>query len=385
MIPRSLLLLVFFWSATGQAQTLTTGVPNRIINASARLLVVRVVGRVNRSVGAPVGSNKSTIYSHEWPGIYFETAFKGNRFFLILDDTFNEYRLIIDDRKPLALKPLGHVAIEVKGLGKSVHRVRLEKVTESVGRIGKFGGFYIPPEARASPLHRPNRQLEFVGDSSMTGYGDRASTTQCTAEEARLSTDTQQAYPALLAKALGADYQINAISGRGLIRNYAGSSQGSGMREVYPFVFFDKTEPYSDHSWHPQIIFVRLIADFVSPLRPGEPWTNMSQLSGEYIAAYGNFIRELHERSPAATILIWWPDAAQISDPGFAQMFRAAQKSLEQAAADAGVKHIAFFSPSDVVTDGNACDHHFSISDHRKIAAWIKKYLNEHSIFLGRP
>ena len=250
---RTLAFLAFLWSGSALAQTVTTGAADKIIIAGSRPLLVRVGGRVKQSLGPVVGSKRGTLYTHQWPGVYFETAFKGEKLFLTFDDSFNEYRLLLDDRVPLVLKPSGQVATEVSGLSKGVHRVRLEKVTESVGHVGKFGGFYVPREGRSVPLRKPTRQIEFIGDSSMTGYGDRSSSTQCTAEEARALTNTQEAYPALLAKGLGADYQINAISGRGLIRNYAGSSPGKGMREVYPYVFFDRTEPYQDHSWRPKM------------------------------------------------------------------------------------------------------------------------------------
>lgn len=378
---RPLAFLASLWCGMACAQTVTTGAADKIIDAGSRPLLVRVGGRVKQSVGPKVGSRRGTVYAHQWPGVYFETAFEGEMLFLNFDDNVNEYRLLIDGGAPFSLKPSGQIATKVSGLGKKVHRVRLEKVTESASRIGKFGGFYVPQNGRVLPLRRPTRQIEFIGDSSMTGYGDRSSSTQCTAQEARALTDTQGAYPALLAKSFGADYQINAISGRGLIRNYAGSSPGKGMREIYPYVFFDLTEPYREYSWRPEIIIVRLIADFVTPLKPGERWKNMADLSAEYISAYGNFIRDLHNRSPTATILIWWPESAQVNDPAFAQMLQVAQRSMEQTASEAGVKRIAFFSPPGVATEGTACDHHFSLSNHRTIAAWIRTYLIKHPSF----
>lgn len=113
----------------------------------------------------------------------------------------------------------GAAEVTISGLPSANHNIRVEKVTESVWVLGSFDGLYVPKSAKiAAPLQKA-RQIEFIGDSDMTGYGIRSTTTICTEDVVRLVSETQIAYPALLGKMTSADYQINAISGRGLVRH----------------------------------------------------------------------------------------------------------------------------------------------------------------------
>ena len=76
---------------------------------------------------------------------------------------------------------------------------------------------------------------------------------ECTEEEVWETTDNSLAYGPLMAKHYGADYQVNAISGRGIVRNYNGSP-GDPLPVAYPYVLFDKQDLYTDSSWKPQIV-----------------------------------------------------------------------------------------------------------------------------------
>src|SRR5205085_1653153 len=123
-----------------------------------------------------------------------------------------------------------------------------------------------PADEKVLPVAARRRQIEFVGDSSMTGYGDRSQSRVCTGDGIRASTDTQQGYAALTAKHFDADYQINAYSGRGMVRNYGGVEPDKTLPQLYPYTLFDKTGPYDDDAWQPRIIVVKLDADFATPL-----------------------------------------------------------------------------------------------------------------------
>ena len=94
----------------------------------------------------------------------------------------------------------------------------------------------------------------------MTGFGDRSTTPTCTFEDEHATTDTQQAYPALVAKHFGADYQINASSGRGLLRNVTEIRGDPGLVALYPYVFSDLTGRYDDPAWRPQIVVIAALA-----------------------------------------------------------------------------------------------------------------------------
>lgn len=211
----------------------------------------------------------------------------------------------------------------------------------------------------------------------MTGYGNRSTTRQCTKDEVRDTTDTQLAYPALVAKAFGADYQINAISGRGLIRNYEGGLPGQALPDVYPRLFPDAPEAYDFRSCVPQIFVVKLNADFAVPVRAGEQWSSMDALGAAYVTRFQKFVAELRARSPSAAILIYWLDPAKISDPELAAWARDGRQAMTAAAAEAGVRHLDFLAP-ELSFEQSACDYHFSLGDNRQLAEWLSAYLRSH-------
>ena len=183
------------------AQTVTVDPANRSVTSDMQALPVHVGGRVEAApLPAPLPGG-ARAYRHEWPGVYFEAAFRGDRVVLKFDDPANEYRLLIDLFPPITLAQPGTAEITIGGLGDGVHQLRLEKVTESINLPETFAGFYIPASARPIALQPPRpRQIEFIGDSLMAGYGVRSASRQCTKDEVRLLTDTQAAYPAIVAR-----------------------------------------------------------------------------------------------------------------------------------------------------------------------------------------
>ncbi len=361
-------------AGAASAQTLTIDAENRTITQAMRPLPLHVVGRVKI---VPLASPLPTgvAYVHQWPGVYFEGVFRGDRVALKFDDAANEYRLRFDDHEPITLAQLGRVEVLVSGLGPGRHRARLEKVTESVDQIGAFDGFYVLA-GQTDPAPPPRvRQIEFIGDSSMSGYGDRSPTRTCTREEVRLSTDTQLAYPALVARHFDADYQINAISGRGLVRNIQGLKPDSPLPRLYPYAVFDQPIAYDPVGWRPQIVVIKLTADFAGPYKPGESWNRQEDVAPHYVKAMIAFVDALSQRAPDATVLIWWYDPAEMQEPA-ASLVRNMQRQIARGVQ--GKTRIDFLPMHDLGFESSGCDYHASLADHRKTAEWLMSYLQSH-------
>jgi len=372
--------LAAFGAGAAVAQTVEIDSANRSVTGDMQALPVHVGGRVETQPLPTPMPGGAAAFLHEWPGVYFEAAFRGDRVILKFADAANEYRLLIDDLPAIPLAQPGTAEVTVGRLADGVHRLRLEKVTESIDRPASFEGFYIPATARPIARQPPRpRQIEFIGDSIMAGYGVRSATRQCTKEEVRLLTDTQAAYPALVARHFDADYQINAISGRGLVRNYGGETPEIPLPAVYPRALPSREGVWQDQSWQPQIIVVGLYTnDFSTPLKPGEQWATAEQLVAAFTAAYAPFLAELHRRSPDATVLVVWPDLAQQPESQTAAMADAAQRSIIAAARDIGIHTILFPVLTDLGFESSACDYHGSLGDHRKLAGWMTAYLEAH-------
>ncbi len=366
-----LIAAIAVWAGAADAQTLT---PVAHLPGHRQVLNVHVGGRV---VTHPLPGG-GTEYEHQWPGVYFEGRFAGTKAYLAFNDSLNEYRLIVDDGAPATLIAPGKGQFEVGGLRPGTHTLRLEKVTESQGTSGAFDGFSIPAGERALTVAPRARQMEFIGDSSMTGYGDRSTTPKCSGDEWRTRSDTQQDYTALTAKHYNADYQVNAVSGRGLIRNLGGFYPEVSMSHIYANALIDGTTPYVDPKWQPQIIVVKLNADFFGDLKPGEPWATQQALRADYVKAQSAFATLLHQRYPNAALLLWGAAKTDIKTPDDAKRLEVMQTAYANAAHKIGIAHFGFVPYSSVPEQSTGCDGHGSLTDHKNGAKALIDYIDAH-------
>lgn len=171
MFSASFIALVVFASA-GCAQEVTVDLKNQFITEDMQTLVPHIGGRVLAKT-LPAHMPEALSYTHEWPALYFEADFTGADILVIFDDPANEYRVLIDDLAPITLAQPGAPEVAVKGLKDGSHHIRLKKMTESAWIIGSFDGFYLPKRAQGGAAKPRLRQIEFIGDSGMPGYGIR--------------------------------------------------------------------------------------------------------------------------------------------------------------------------------------------------------------------
>jgi hypothetical protein len=371
MRQRFLIAALTLMAGSAGAQTVT---PVAELPAHRHVLPVHVGGRV---VTHPLPDG-GTEYEHQWPGVYFESRFAGTKAYLAFNDALNEYRLIVDDGSPIPLNAPGKGRFEITGLHPGTHTLRLEKVTESQGTSGAFDGFSIPAGEKALTVAPRVRQMEFIGDSSMAGYGDRSTTPKCGGDEWRTRSDTQQDYSALTAKHYNADYQINAVSGRGLIRNLGGFSPEVSMSHIYSHALIDGTAPYVDPKWQPQIIVVKLNADFFGDLKPGEPWATQQALRADYVKAQAVFATMLHQRYPNAALLLWGAAQKDIKTPEDAKALAAMQTTYTNAAHRIGIAHFGFVPYSSAPEQNTGCDGHDSLTDQKNDAKALIDYIDAH-------
>lgn len=385
MLLAALAALTLLPGLARAAATITRDPAGQSVTADMRTLPVRVVGRTLATPLPAPAPKGATAYTHEWPGVYFETAFRGQRLVLRFDDGWHEYRLFVDDEPPVALVRPGKADIVVGDLAPGPHRVRLEKVSESFKVRGTFAGFYAARDARPLPIPAKARQIEFIGPSGMTGFGDRSTTTTCTFEDQHATTDTQAAYPVLVAKHFGADYQINASSGRGLFRTVTEIAGDPGLVALYPYVFSDLTGPYADPAWRPRIIQIAALTDFGIQLRPDERWKTLDDLIPDWTRAMENLLTQIGRRAPGVTVLIDWPEAADINPPEYAKTFADLKTVVTEAGKRAGVRTVLFVPLYRGPVERTGCGQHGSLKDHRAFADWLIAYIEARPELWSEP
>ena len=199
----------------------------------------------------------------------------------------------------------------------------------------------------------------------MVGLADTSTKRQCSEEEIWSTTDTQQSFGAMTAKHYDADYEINAISGRGVVRNFAGSA-GDLLPDIYPYTFYNKSTKYDDPKFRPQIVVLALGGnDFLPALHSGEKWTSTESLRADYIAALFDFIKKLRERQATAFIVLLAYGNGEIY---------ADYASVLETLKASGETRIGLLAASGLARTG--CNWHITIEDHEKIATSLIEFLD---------
>jgi lysophospholipase L1-like esterase len=308
-------------------------------------------------------------YSYQWPGTYFEAAFKGSRVYFKVGPGDEILHVLIDNQPPVALTRPASGLYQVNGLAEGAHSIRIEVVTESQDAPGVFGGFALPAQATALPQPKRARQIEFIGDSYTVGYGNLSTKTDCTPEEVWTTTDNSRAFGPLTAKHYDADYQINAISGHGIVRNYNGRP-GDPVPVAYPFVQFDKKMPYEDNAWRPQLIVIGLgTNDFSTQLNPGEKWRSREELHARYEVAYVKFVQNLRARNSDAFFVLMATDGAN------GEIQSEVKRVMTQLEA-AGERKVAFIPMNGLAMTG--CHSHPSTADDQTVSDELIRFLDAH-------
>ncbi len=309
-------------------------------------------------------------YEYSWPGVYFETAFEGDSLTLKFDDDQNNFQLIIDSGEPIAIKKPGKTDYLVPNLTKGKHRVRLEKISETQSSSGRFLGFYSDDKPAALPKRK--RQIEFIGDSYTVGYGNISPSRECTNDELFNTTNTQLAFGPLVGKHFNADYQINASSGFGIVRNYNGHSPDKNLIGLYPFTLHTNHYIYASN-WQPQVIVIGLgTNDFSTQLNENERWKTRAELQQDYVTKYVGFVKSLHSKHPKAQFVL------MASDKMEGELAGQVGKVLAQLKAD-GIKKIDSIIFSEL--DYQGCHWHPSANDDKLLADLIIKHLQSKKVW----
>ncbi|MFT4077665.1 MAG: GDSL-type esterase/lipase family protein [Asticcacaulis sp.] len=351
----------------GAAQAAVTVEPVKQRVARLTALNAQVGGRaVDDKAYVVVDSPFLKKYTHQWPGTYFAARFDGTRAYFKVDDSSNILNIRVDGKIISTLTKPGAQTYVISGLDKGPHDLRIERLTETQSGNGTFYGFAIPSNEKALPVTPHARQIEFIGDSYTVGYGNTAGKRTCTKDEIWATTDNSQAFGPLTAKHYNADYQINAFSGRGMVRNYGGFI-GDPLPALYPYALYDGKTVYNNPDWKPQIIVIGLgTNDFTTPLHDGEKWKSREELHADYEATYVRFVQSLRAKNPDAWFILMATDQVDGEIQSEAQRAMAAIQA-------AGETRISFLPMNNLNFGG--CDFHPDTADDRKVSdeliAWI--------------
>ncbi len=341
-----------------------TVMPATVATVPGETLPLNIGGRVQRTADG---------LRRQWPGTYLEGAFRGRSALIRIGEGGIVANISVDGRRVAHLVSPRPGLYRVDGLADSRHVLRLDVAGENQAGPTTLGRLYA---SRPLPAPARVRRIEFIGDSHTVGYGNLSTTRTCTPTEVWERTDPAQGVAGRLSQRYDADYRINAISGRGVVRNYDGLP-GDTLPVAYPLTLFDRATPADDAGWHPQLIVIALgTNDFSTPLKAGERWPTRDALHADYDARYGAFVTGLRARHPAAHIVLW---ATDLADGEIADATGRVAARLRAG----GDTRLAFVRMPKLAMSG--CDYHPSTADDQAIANQLARYVDDHpGLWTGR-
>ncbi len=249
--------------------------------------------------------------------------------------------------------------------------ITIVKLSEAPHSTLAIKSLEVESESDIVPTAQKEHYIEFIGDSITCGYG-----VEDEVKEHHFSTTTENAmktYAYKTAQALDADYSLVSFSGYGIISGYSGDGQKQGGQVLsayyeklgFSYGYYEGQTPYNTE-WdfakrQPDVIVINLGTN-------DESYTGTDETKrGEYVTGYVEFLKQVREKNPDATIF------CTLGIMGDA-LYPSVQKAVEQYRTETGDDkvHTMRFSVQSM-SDGIAADWHPSEKTHTKAAEKLTK------------
>ncbi|MDN3920323.1 SGNH/GDSL hydrolase family protein [Roseateles violae] len=307
-----------------------------------------------------------------WPGVNWRLRIRGESLGLRLDDALNYWVVEVDGQAKLQIAPEpGERLIWLRGLGAGEHDVRLVKRTESSAKAARVLGFELEHgDAALPPATKPAQRIEFIGDSYTAAMGNISPGRACTGPEIGARTDITQGFAVLTARALGAEWQIHAKTGAGLVRNWAGGLPDETHGTHYARALQDDPSSLPARDWLPQTVVIGLgTNDFSTAVKPGEP-RDAEALERDFLQAYRALLADLRQRYGDPSILL-----LSLPLPANGDRLRPLVQRLVDEQQAAGHRRIGLLDWGPL--KGGGCGSHPDADDHRHMAELLLARLKE--------
>lgn len=203
------------------------------------------------------------------------------------------------ERTPIAINDGTQTLSLATGLSPGTHTVELEKRTD--GRVGvlRFEEFvFTGGKGMLAPAKRGNRRVEILGDDFISGLGIEGDATRCAGASPAQYDNVRKSFGALAANSLGAEVNIVAHPGKGLVRN-----SDASLTDTFPSVY-QRSLPESVSSvWS----FPTFVPDVVVIVLGAADWDG-TQFPATLQTTYNQLITDIHARYAATTktLLVVW-------------------------------------------------------------------------------
>jgi len=242
-----------------------------------------------------------------WSGAVIEAAFPGPYIGFRLSDGYADYDIEIDGKPDTIIRTKSGVTqyTIATDLLETSHIIRIIKRSESQWNTSVFEGLYLADgKSLLSAPAKPERKIEFIGDSYTVGYGNEyyapdPQNRGCDQQQLRSYTNTNRSFPMLITKAFHAQSVILGWSGKGMVRNYGDAAKKSDS--AYAAYYGRTLCAASDENWD----FTKWVPDLVVICLCTNDYSTTNAIPDDtmFINAYHSFISRVLGNYPGASIL----------------------------------------------------------------------------------
>ncbi|MBX3190002.1 MAG: hypothetical protein KF819_23455 [Labilithrix sp.] len=257
-----------------------------------------------------------------WPGGRIVARFNGTSATLTLTQTFDGFsggpswfNVIVDGtpQAPFSIdaagSPIDHV---VDGLAAGDHTIEFEKRTEAKnGTVKLVGLTFAGGTGLLPPPLRKNRRIEFIGESTIDGFGVEGTAATCGASAAPHEFDNvRKSITHFTATSLAAEAHVLGYSGKGVaINSFALDLDVMPILfgRALPIMMGGGGTPWTFANWTPDVVVISL---------GGVDYLNgVSAAPANFRTKYGEFIANIRTQYGASThifLTVW----SQVKDLG---------------------------------------------------------------------
>jgi hypothetical protein len=311
--------------------------------------------------------------THSWPGVYIYAEFTGTSIGVRLNDSVSYYNVYIDGDfvKVFHSGKSGESDFMLaENLENKNHTIRFAKRNISFDDGFSFGGFILDDAAEIlTPAKKPERKIEFVGDSFTAAESNEA-TAQSLEWEARFPvTNIDKGFAPIIARHFKAQYTTTCRSGSGMVCDWQGNTDFA-IPKMFDRTLMENPEPKWDfNSWVPNVVVICLgLNDFSGLNQDGIVTDNESE---SFRKGYHDFIKQVKAVYPQVKI---------VAVAAFPEWIRKNVKQVVDEENAAGNKEI-YYTQFDYFDGGYVANGHPTVETHKKMAEQIIAAMDTFELF----
>jgi len=312
---------------------------------------------------------------HSWPGVYLFAEFSGTSISVRMTDSVNYYNVYIDGN---FLKVLhGTIPGEADylladSLANTRHTLLFSKRNIMFDAVFSVSGLLLDEGAALfPPPAKPERKIEFIGDSFTAAESNEATVQELPWEGRFPVTNIDKGFAPVIAKYFHAQYQTTCRSGSGMVCDWQGKT-AAAIPNLFDRALMEAREPkWNFKQWKPDLVVICLGLNDHSGLKEKDG-TVIEEKSAVFRKGYHNFLTTLRLLYPGTTIL---------AVAAYPEWIQNNVKQIVDEEQQNGNKDI-YYTHFDDFPGGYVANGHPTVATHQKIAGQVIDAINKYKIFL---